>query len=152
MAGTKYNASANRYVDTGSGRFISFKTEAQIQLRLERIVKAAERSRAGNLNAVGYLISTIAKGLFQKSKQKSQPGQPPTTRRGLMRRAVRYEVAADRKSVVIGPVASMVGTAGQAHEFGGRYKGGDYPIRPFMGPALQEALPLIGPRYKITSA
>lgn len=150
MADTRYNSSAHRYVDVASGRFISFQTEARIQLRLERIVKAAERSRRGNLNAVGYLISTIAKGLIKRGRQKSLPGQPPTTRRGLIRRAIRYEVAADRKSVVIGPASSLAGTAGQPHEHGGRYRGGRFPQRPFMGPALQEAIPLIGPKYKIT--
>lgn len=120
------------------------------QLRLERIAKAAERSRAGNLRSVGYLIANIAKGKIQRSKQKSQPGEPPTTRRGLLRKAIRYAVADNQKSVVIGPVYSLVGTAGAAHEHGGRYKGDVYPQRPFMGPALQEALPQIGPQYKVS--
>lgn len=149
MAETRYNANANRYVDATSGRFISFVTEAQIQLRLERIAKAAQRARAGNLRAVGYVIATLAKQKIVRSKAKSLPGQPPTTRRGLLKRAIRYELATDKKSVVIGPTYSLVGTAGKPHEFGGRYKGETFPERPFMGPALEEAIPLIGPRYKI---
>lgn len=120
------------------------------QLRLERIAKAAERSRAGNLRSVGYLISTLAKGKIQRSKTKSQPGEPPHTRRGLIRKAIRYAVADDRRSVVVGPAYSMIGTAGEAHEHGGRYKGETFPQRPFMGPALQEALPQIGPQYKVS--
>lgn len=150
MAESRYNASANRYVDTSTGRFISFQTEAKIQLRLQRIVKAAQQARAGNLRAVGYLISTIAKGKIQRSQRKSLPGQPPTTRRGLLRRAIRYQVAPDKMSVVVGPAYSIIGTAGQPHEHGGRYKGEKFPERPFMGPALQEALPMIGPRYRVT--
>jgi len=148
MQTSRYNANANRYVDTSTGRFISFQTEARLQLRLDRIAKAVERARAGNLRAVGYLIATLAKPKIKRSKRASLPGEPPTTRRGLMRKAIRYELAADKRSVVIGPAASIVGTAGQPHEHGGRYKGESYPERPFMGPALQEALPLIGPRYK----
>jgi len=126
----------------------SIKTDVKLQLRLERITKAVQRARAGNLRSVGYLIATLAKPKIKRSKRASLPGEPPTTRRGLMRKAIRYELAADKKSVVIGPAASIVGTAGQPHEHGGRYKGESYPERPFMGPALQEAIPLIGPRYK----
>lgn len=150
MASTRYNASANRYVDSSTGRFISFQTEAKIQLQLERIVKAAEKARSGNLRSVGYLVATAAKRLIQKSATASQPGQPPASRKGLLRRAIRYELAADKQSVVIGPAYTIVGTAGEAHEFGGRYRGATYPERPFMGPALQEVLPLIGPGYKIS--
>ena len=137
-------------MDKSTGRFVSFQTEAKLQLRLERIAKAAARARAGNLRSVGYLVGNVAKRLIQKSSSKSQPGQPPTTRKGLLRRAIRYELASDKMSVVIGPTYSLVGTAGEAHEFGRRYKGADYPERPFMGPALQEVLPLIGPGYKIS--
>lgn len=150
MAETRFNANANRFVDLKTGQFIAFKTEARIQLRLQRITKAAQRAREGSLRSVGYLISNIAKQKIQRSKQKSQPGEPPTTRRGLLRKAIRYAVAANQKSVVVGPAYSEAGTAGEAHEHGGRYKGGIFPQRPFMGPALQEALPLIGPRYKVS--
>lgn len=147
---TRYNASANRYVDSSTGRFISFETEGRVQLRLQRIVKAAERARKGSLQSVGYPIATIAKSKIQRSRRPSSPGQPPATRRGLLRRAIRYQVADDRRSVVIGPAYSMVGTAGQAHEFGGRYRGDTFPKRPFMGPALDEAAPMIGPTYKFS--
>jgi hypothetical protein len=131
-------------------RPVTVKTDVKLQLRLERIEKAAARARAGNLRSVGYLIATIAKGKIRQSKVKSAPGQPPTTRRGLLRRAIRYELSQDKRSVVIGPAFSIVGTAGQPHEQGGRYKGETFPERPFMGPSLQEAVPLIGPSYKIS--
>lgn len=147
---TQFNANANRYVDSSTGRFISFETEARVQMRLQRLVRAMERARAGSLHAVGYLVATIAKGKIQRSRKASPAGQPPATRRGLIRRAIRYQVAEDRRSVVIGPAYSMVGTAGAAHEFGGRYKGETYPKRPFMGPALEEARPMIGPTYKFS--
>lgn len=146
---TRYNANANRYVDSSTGRFIAFETQAKIQLRLDRIQRAVDKARAGSLYAVGYLISTIAKGKISRSRDRSPPGQPPATRRGLLRRAIRYAVSDDKRSVVVGPTHQMVGTAGKAHEFGGRYKRQRYPKRPFMGPALQEALPKIGPTYKV---
>ena len=128
---------------------IQIKTDARVQLKLERIRRAAEKARAGYLRSAGYLVSMLAKKRIVRSTTKAPPGQPPTTRRGLLRRAIRYAVAADRQSVVIGPAHSLVGTAGEPHEHGGRYKGDRYPRRPFMGPALEEASPLIGPMYKL---
>jgi len=129
---------------------VKISTDARMQLRLERIAKAMERARKGSLRSVGYLVSTIAKGNIRRSRKASRPGEPPSTRRGLLRRAIRYQVADDRRSVVIGPMYSMVGTAGEAHEHGGRYKGQTYPERPIMGPALEEARPKIGPTYKLS--
>lgn len=147
---TRYNASAGRFVDKSTGRFIAFETEAKVQLRLRRLMRTIERARAGSLHAVGYLVSSIAKGKIVRSGKAARPGQPPTTRRGLMRRAIRYAVAPDKRSVVIGPVYSMVGTAGAAHEYGGKYKKQRYPKRPFMRPSLIEAAPQIGPTYKFS--
>jgi hypothetical protein len=146
---TRLDGTSNRYRDQETGRFISFRTEARIQTRLERLRRTIERANEGWLNAVGYLISTYAKRSIKRSRQQSRPGDPPTTRRGLLRRAIRYRVAQDRTHVLVGPTASKVGRAGEAHEHGGRYKGQRYPQRPFMGPALEQAAPQIGPRYKI---
>jgi hypothetical protein len=128
---------------------IQLTTDARVQLRLERIRRAADKAQAGYLRSVGYLVSLLAKKRIVRSSVKAPPGQPPTTRRGLLRRAIRYAVAPDRQSVVIGPTHVLVGTAGQPHEHGGWYKGERYPPRPFMGPALEEASPLIGPLYKL---
>lgn len=65
----------------------------------------------------------------------SPPGRPPRTRRGALRRAIRFDVS--KTSTVVGPVHSIVGESGAAHEFGGQYKGAEYPERSFMGPALE---------------
>jgi hypothetical protein len=145
---SKFNAGAGRFTDAATGRFISFQSELSIQLRLERITKAVEKAKAGSLPAVGYLISTLAKQKIQRSKTPSQPGTPPATRKGLLKKAIRYAVASDKQSVVIGPTASLVGKAGMAHEFGGKYRGQKFPERSFMGPSLDEALPRIGPAFR----
>lgn len=124
--------------------------EAKLQLRLERIAKAAERAKTGNLRSVGYLISTIAKQKIKRGRGASPAGSPPHTRRGVLRRAIRYGVTSDKNSVVIGPAYSLAGTGGQPHEHGGRYMGAMFERRPTMGPSLEEAVPLIGPRWTIT--
>ena len=137
--------------------------DVQIRMREERLLKALERARAGSLRSIGYSISQIAKAKIKrgtptgKSRGRrrelhpSRPGDPPHTRRGRLRFAIRYALAPDKQSVVIGPMASIVGDVARAHEFGGRYgktKAASYPKRPFMGPSLQDSLPRIGPHFE----
>jgi hypothetical protein len=147
---TTYDVHSNRYRSAETGRYISFKTEAKIQFRRDRILRAIQRANEGWLNSVGYLISSLAKGRIKRSTRKAPAGEPPHSRRGLLRRAIRYRVAPDRRSVVIGPRFSVVGSAGAAHEHGGKYKGETYPRRPFMGPTLDEVAPRIGPKYTVS--
>lgn len=64
----------------------------------------------------------------------SRPGTPVHTQRGRAKAAIWY--AADKHGARIGPRASVIGDAMEPHEFGGRYKGAEYPERPTMGPAL----------------
>jgi hypothetical protein len=80
------------------------------------------------------------KGRFKAvgAKTAAPAGKPPYTKRGLIRRAIRY--AADREGAVIGTIASQIGTAGSPHELGGEYKGATFEQRPFMLPALQQNL------------
>jgi hypothetical protein len=40
----------------------------------------------------------------------------------------------------VGPQFSVIGEIGNVHEFGGRYKGENYPARPFMAPALEAGI------------
>lgn len=74
----------------------------------------------------------------------SAPGKPPRSRRGLLRRAIRYHVDPVKQSAVIGPRKSVIGGAASVHEFGGSYKGDSYPERPFMAPALERNLRRLG--------
>jgi len=115
-----------------------------------RIQKALERIRDKGLRSAGFLVSSIMKRRIKRSRKPSKPGQTPHTKRGQLRRAIRYGMAYDKMSVVIGPKYSMFGPAGGAHEYGGRYKGQIFPRRPFAGPALDLAMPFIGPQFKGT--
>lgn len=93
-------------------------------------------------------ISRDAKRSLKTSARPSAPGKPPYTRRGLFRRAVRFEADRQKQSAVIGFVASMVGESAKAHEFGGRYKGAEYPERPTMKPALERNIHRLGGQFK----
>lgn len=89
---------------------------------------------------LGHAVASIAKDAKRSIKTSAVPspvGTAPHTRKGLLRRAIRYELDRARKSAAIGPTASLVGEAGRAMEFGGRFRNQDYPARPYMAPALE---------------
>jgi len=108
--------------------------------------KVEAEVRKANYRNLGHAAASIRKfaaGLIKRGKRASDKGTPPRTRRGLLRRALRWAVehrGQGDETAVVGPRASMVGTAAAAHEHGGTYKGEDYPQRPFMGPALEANL------------
>lgn len=93
-----------------------------------------------NLVHAAASISKSAKASIKTGKKPSSAGRPPHTKRGLFRRAVRFEVNRQKQSAVIGFIASLVGGSAKAQEFGGRYKKQDYPERPTMAPALERNL------------
>jgi len=103
---------------------------------VDEIEIAEERARARNFGHAAAIIrkDAIASIVPDPLGKPSPKGRPVATRRGLVRRAIVY--AADKYGAVIGPTANLVGTSMSAHEFGGEYKGGNYPARPTMGPAL----------------
>lgn len=92
-------------------------------------------------------IARDAKRSITKSLQPSKPGRPPHTRRNLLKRSIRYAGEQSRKTIVVGPLLSVVGGSAEAHEHGGSYKGDKYPARPFMQPALQRNLHRLGGEY-----
>lgn len=56
--------------------------------------------------------------------------------KGRLPESIGYDANAD--GAIIGPKGSEIGDIGNVHEFGGEYKGEDYPPRPFVNPALEE--------------
>jgi len=106
----------------------------------KRVSDAADSGTFRSFSKAAFSISSDAKASLTTADGPSAPGQPPHTHRGeYLRKAVRY--AADKEGAVIGPIASVVGDSGAAHEFGEEYRGQDYPERPFMAPALERATP-----------
>ena len=101
-------------------------------------MKYASRKALGR---VGAYVRATAKNLVHRSGNASPAGTPPNTRRGLVRNSILFGVEGDARSVVIGPAKSFVGISMTAHEFGGRFRGRNYPARPLMGPALRQSAP-----------
>jgi hypothetical protein len=104
----------------------------------ERVRREADRAARTVFAKAAFRIFRDAQASIERSSTPSAPGSPPHTKRGQLKRAIRYDATKD--GAIIGPKASMVGTSGEAHEFGGSYRGESYPERSFMGPALSREL------------
>jgi hypothetical protein len=107
--------------------------------RTKRIIDRTNKAAFKNFAHAAARISKDAKESIVKSDEPSPEGTPPHTRaeRGHnLRGAIRF--AATKEGAVIGPMASIIGEVGAAHEFGEVYKGQDFDIRAFMGPALEK--------------
>jgi hypothetical protein len=105
--------------------------------------RVATAARKGSFRSFGHAAAAIAKtarAKIETSDQPSAPGEPPHTRRGQLRRAIRYAQDKARDEAVIGPLASIVGESGAAHEKGEEFHGEDFDLRPFMLPALEDNL------------
>lgn len=108
--------------------------------RMHRVKQAAEKDAFRNFGHAAASIRKEAASSIESSPEPSPAGSPPhTRRRNFLRRAIRY--AYDKEGAVIGTMASVIGTAGEAHEKGIRYKGTEFPERPFMFPALEKSIP-----------
>lgn len=119
----------------------------------ERVAKAARKAAYRLVDKAAFAIRTTASESVKAADGPSAPGTPPHThtqritkkgkvRKGVLPKAIVY--ASKRGEAVIGPRKSVVGLSAAAHEFGGEFKGEQYPERPFMGPALEENLTSFG--------
>lgn len=133
-------------------------TDVKIVDETRKVTQATERAKYRNVRHAAASIRKEAiasikpapKGERRRARRRkgkivararhasSPPGSPPYTNRGQLKRAIIY--AADKDTAIIGPRYSAVAASSQAHEFGGTYKGQQYPERPFMGPALEKNL------------
>jgi len=114
----------------------------------EKVKRRVASGSFKSLNHAAAAIRLTARRSIRRSKRESTPGTPPNTRRGLMKRAIVYNIDKLKMVAVIGPAYSIAGKSGKAHEFGGMYFGRKYPARPFMGPALQTNLHRIPPLWR----
>ena len=103
----------------------------------EKVKRRVASGSFKSLNHAAAAIRLTARRSIRRSKKESAPGTPPNTRRGLMKRAIVYNLDKMKMVAVIGPAYSIAGKSGKAHEFGGMYFGRKYPKRPFMAPALE---------------
>lgn len=115
------------------------KARVTIDYRPETVNRAVDKGMYRSLSHAAASIRRTAIQSIVRRKDASEPGTPPHTHTGLLRRAILYFVDRGRQWAIIGPAASVVGEAGEAHEYGGQYKKERFKKRPFMGPALLQS-------------
>jgi hypothetical protein len=121
--------------------------KAKTRFDASKVVKAARKGSITSLGHAGAAIRLTARRSIRKSDKPSPAGTPPHTRKGRIRNAIKYAVVAAAQSVVIGPDVEVAGTSGKAHEFGGHYRNEEYPLRAFMGPALEKTKDRLPPMW-----
>lgn len=104
----------------------------------QKVVNKAKQANITSLSHAGGAIRLTAARSIKRRKGPAPPGQPPHTHTRRLPKAIQYAVEPRRQVVVIGPNVERFGTAGAAHEFGGRFRGAYYEKRPFMRPALEK--------------
>ena len=112
----------------------------EVEFDEDGLVARIARASRDILRRAGAYVRRAAQRKVATSPKPSHPGQPPHSRRGLLKRAILFASAGDR-SVLIGPGFNFVGASASAHEFGGKYMKERYPKRPLMGPSLKESAP-----------
>jgi hypothetical protein len=118
------------------GRFVQtrFKLKSPKQIR-----KEMDPGFFKSLGQAGAYIRAVARRMIRKSPQPAPAGHAPHTRRGQLKNAILFAVEKPRMRVLIGPTFRGVGRSMMAHEFGGRYRGENFPRRPLMEPALERS-------------
>lgn len=131
----------------------------------ERVLRWIDDARKRYLfRAAAAVRTTARKSIETDDTGPSEPGQPPHThasrsarwrKRGkgrskgmgrakpgnVLRNAILFAVDEFEGEAVIGPAASIAADSGKAHEFGGEFRGTNFPQRRFMGPALERIEP-----------
>lgn len=118
------------------------------------VMDATTRAERRVLSRFGAFVRRRARSSIRKAgprTRSSQPGRPPKSHTGLLRRHILFGYDRDRHSVTIGP-ARLAGrissTALEALEYGGqsivggrrRHRRVNVKARPFMGPAFEKEL------------
>lgn len=136
---------------------------ALVQKIAQQSIRAAPQMKLEVMTAqqrqLYYIATAVAKKEGRKKPQRpkarSQPGHPPYSWTGLLRRFIYFAYDPGRESVVIGPVKLPIqGDVPHVLEFGGQAeyswgRGRTYKMapRPYMGPALETARPYLAKQW-----
>jgi len=104
------------------------------------------------LSKFGAFVRRTARSSIRKRKKTSQPGSPPSSHIGLLKKFIFFGYDPRKDSVVIGPVRLTQKGRGEAPsllEYGGttkvehrgKRKRAKVRPRPFMGPAFEKEQP-----------
>jgi hypothetical protein len=116
------------------------------------VVRATDRATRRAFSLFGAFVRRSARSSIRRRKRTSAPGQPPTSRTGLLKRFIFFGFDPTNRSVVIGPArlnGSGRGDAPSLLEHGGTTtllrRGTRHRVRiqsrPYMGPAFEKEQP-----------
>lgn len=116
------------------------------------VTSRVDRTTRRVLSRFGAFVRTGARHSIRKRKTVSEPGSPPSSHVGLLKKLIYFGYDPGRKSVVIGPTPlnRSGGEAPPLLEYGGRARrkgrkgklvAATYRPRPFMGPAFEREKP-----------
>lgn len=117
-----------------------FQIKSTVTPQFTNVQSSADKATFRSFRHAAFAIRKAIRESIVKSPDPSAPGQPVATRgkRGNVKNSI--FVYADDEGAIIGPRASFVGDAMEAHEFGKRRGGRDYDARPTSGPGLEKNL------------
>ena len=114
----------------------------------KKVVSATDRATRRVLSKFGAFVRQTAKTSIRKRKKVSEPGKPPSSHTGLLKRHIYFLFSPERRSVIIGPVLLNSKQTDAPHllEHGdtvtrkrrGKRVRMTYKPRPFMGPAFEK--------------
>lgn len=96
-------------------------TTVRVEDNTKRVRDAARRATFKNLGHAGASLRLAARRLIRTRQKYSEPGMPPSTRRGALRNSILYAVEGDH-TVVIGPSANLISDVARVHEHGGEQR------------------------------
>jgi hypothetical protein len=121
--------------------------KCDVEFDEDGLVARIARASREILRRAGAYVRRVAQRKVATSPKPSQPGSPPHSRKGLLKRSILFGSDGD-SSVLVGPGFNLVGPSMSAHEFGGKYRRERYPKRPLMGPSLKESAPHLAKMWK----
>lgn len=134
---------------------MSLKEAKEGFLDRQKVTAIVGRESVKALSRFGAFVRTRARTSIRKRKGISQPGQPPSSHVGLLKKGILFSYDKARQSVVIGPVKlNKPGEAPELLEYGGettietsekftrrkKRVRARYRSRPYMRPAFTQEL------------
>ena len=116
-----------------------------------KVLRLLDKKTHAALGRFGKYVRKVAKNSIRPVGKKgtpSQPGQPPKSRKGLLKNFIFYGFDRAKRSVVIGPqkIYGIKGKTPNVLEYGGNIKSkknkhitsSKVSARPYMGPAFRK--------------
>ena len=124
-----------------------------------KVVRAVDATTRRVLSKFGAFVRRTARSSIRKRKRISEPGSPPSSHTGLLKKFIFFGYDPAKRSVVIGPERlSQEGRGEAPHllEYGGtgtverkgKRRRAKVRARPFMGPAFEKEEPKLAAMWR----